>query len=470
MIPVQLPNVTLVIVDTVSYGDAVNAVLQTLKQITPARTIMFTDIELNIPNIEVINIPRINSKKEYSAWMMKELGKQPIETSHILVIQADGYVLDGDQWDDDFLLWDYIGAPWLETDGYNNGNGGFSLRSRLLHKALAQDTLIKPLHPEDNAICRIYRDHLEQVYNLHWAPDNVADKFSFELRQPAQPTFGFHQKFHAPYLKEPIVFKRDGALGDCISLEPVFDHFHKLGHPIVFDSPFYLPYARHHYQVIDYAHFDHQRIKHKVIDLNMAYEVKPAQLHLKSYFEMCGVKDYVLRNPKLNYPLKDEHRLFKQKYIVLHIDERDTPHRNVNGVDWYAIASHLEALGYLVIQIGRNSKFKVGVQFNTIGEAFLMWTIAGAAYFIGIDSGPSHIAVALDVKCLLLFGSVNPEFIHPDLTNIYALRAACPIQQDGCWSMQPGTTGRLCPVNESTPPCTVLSTEIILDAIKQMGI
>ena len=195
MIPVQLPNVTLVIVDTVSYGDAVNAVLQTLKQITPARTIMFTDIELNIPNIEVINIPRINSKKEYSAWMMKELGKQPIETSHILVIQADGYVLDGDQWDDDFLLWDYIGAPWLETDGYNNGNGGFSLRSRLLHKALAQDTLIKPLHPEDNAICRIYRDHLEQVYNLHWAPDNVADKFSFELRQPAQPTFGFHQKF-----------------------------------------------------------------------------------------------------------------------------------------------------------------------------------------------------------------------------------------------------------------------------------
>lgn len=469
MIPVPLPNVTLIIVDTISYGDAVNAVLQSLKQITPARVIMFTDIELNIPPIEVIQIPHLHSKKEYSKWMMKELGKQPITTSHILVIQADGYVIKGDCWDDEWLKLDFLGAPWLETDGFNNGNGGFSLRSMALHQALAEDELIKPIHPEDNAICRVYRDHLEKEYGFKWANDEQGDRFSFELRQPKDYTFGFHQYFHAPY-KEPIVFKRDAALGDCISLEPVFEHFHNLGHPIVFDSPFYLPFARHHFPVIDYRHFDHGRVKHRLINLNLAYEMKPQQLHLKSYFEMCGVTDYKLRNPKLNYHLKDEHRLFKQKYVILHIDERATPHRNVHGVDWYAVGAHLESLGYLVVQIGNKSNFKVGVQFNTVGEQFLMWAIKGANAFIGIDSGPSHIAVAFDIPCILTFGSVDPTFIHPDLSNVFALRSACPINELGCWHKEPGTTGRLCPVNSQHPPCTVLSTEIIMNAIKQMGI
>lgn len=462
----NLPNVTLVIVDTITYGDAVNAVLQSWKQITPARTIMFTDIELNIPGLEVIHIPHIHSKKEYSAWMMKELGKQPITTSHILVVQSDGYVLKGDCWDDEWLKADYLGAAWLETDGYNVGNGGFSLRSMALQVALSRDELIKPLHPEDNAICRIYRDYLEQTYNITFGTDEHAERFSFELRQPKDYTFGFHQHFHAPY-REPIVIRRKGAMGDVISLEPVMAHFSKLGHPVVLDSDFHQAFGRHYFQVIDYQQFDHQRIKHRVIDLNSSYEVTPAQLHLKSYFEMCGIKDYVLRNPKLNYVMSDAQRLFKQKYIVLHLDERDTPHRNVRGVDWYAITAHLESLGYLVVQMGLNSKFKVGVQFNTVNIPLMMWLIRGSSYFIGIDSGPSHIAVALDVPCILTFGSVNPEYIHHDLSNIFAIRAACPIKEDGCWSMQPGTTGRLCPIDFSKPPCTILSTEIIMDAVNQ---
>src|SRR6185295_5679614 len=114
---------------------------------------------------------------------------------------------------------------------------------------------------------------------------------------------------------------------------------------------------------------------------------------------------------------------------------------------------YLNSLGYLVIQIGRNSKMKVGIQFNTINEAHMMWLIASADAFLGIDSGPSHIAVALGIKCILTFGSVNPEFIHPDLINIIVLQSACPIKEDHCWHREPGTTGRVCPVDISRPPC-----------------
>lgn len=155
MTPTPLPQVTVVIVDTLNYGDAINAIQKTLKQITPARTMFFTDIEVDIKGVEVIQIPKIRSKKEYSEWMIKRLGTYEVNTSHILIIQNDGYVLDGTQWDDEFLKYDYAGAVWPEIDGYNVGNGGFSLRTWRLHQILAQDNLIEGLHPEDSTIATI---------------------------------------------------------------------------------------------------------------------------------------------------------------------------------------------------------------------------------------------------------------------------------------------------------------------------
>ena len=102
----------------------------------------------------------------------------------ILIIQHDGYVLEGSRWSDDWLRYDYIGAPWLERDGMNVGNGGFSLRTTRLHYLLAADKTILALHPEDSAICRIYRDYLEKTYSIRFAPDLEAEKFAYELREP----------------------------------------------------------------------------------------------------------------------------------------------------------------------------------------------------------------------------------------------------------------------------------------------
>ena len=464
---ISLPQVTLIIVDTVTYGDAVNAVLQSLKQITPARVIMFTDIDLNIPKIEIVKIPHISSKKEYSAWMMKELGKQDIQTSHVLVIQADGYVISGECWDDEWLKTDYIGAAWLEVDQANVGNGGFSLRSMTLHHALATDELIKPLHPEDNAISRIYRDYLEQTYGFKWGTDEQADKFSFELRQPAQPTFGFHGTFHHPY-NDPIVIRRRGALGDIVQLSKVLEYFHKKGHTVVLDSDYYAPFARHYFPVIDYKTFDHQRIKCRIINLDNSYEMKPKQLHLKSYFEMCGIEDYELSNPRLNYVMPEETKLFKQRYCVVHIDERETNHRNVNGVDWYQINGYLKSKGILAVQIGRNSKIKIGVQFNTVNEPLLMWLLMGCEFMIAIDSGPSNIGVALNKKCIIFFGSVAPHYIYHDLTKIIPLQSECPIGTPHCWHSIEGQRGVDCAVNVELPPCTQVSTSRVMEAIEQI--
>lgn len=462
----NLPTVTLVCIDTVNYGPAINAINKSLELITPAKTIFFTDISCDLPGIEVVNIKHLYSKKDYSKFMMKELGKH-IDTEHLLVIQWDGYVLDASAWDDEFLKYDYLGALWLYNDGHANGNGGFSLRSTKLHKILAEDRFILPGAFEDDMICRTYRDYLEQKYDIKFAPDELCEKFSFELRRPRQETFGFHSFFHQPF-KEHIVIKRPGAMGDVIQVEPILEYFHKLGHPVVLETTpsFYNVFAMHHFPVIDYRKFDNT-VRHRVINLEMGYEITPKQLHIRSYFEMAGIKDYIIRNPKLNYKLTKESRLFKQKYVVIHIDNRETSHRNQFGINWRKVREYLEATGYLVIQIGKNEHDDAGIEFNCVTELMLMWVIAGADLMIAVDSGPSHIAVALDKKCVLLFGSVNPEFIHADMSKIKVLQSSCPIQNDHCWHSQVSTVGVECPVSKKNPPCCVYDTDRLIKLINE---
>jgi len=381
---IELPNVTLVIVDSVNYGDAVNAIQKSLQQIKPMETIFFTDIDFGFDYYHTEIIPHLYSKEDYSKFMIKKLGKYPFETSHVLVIQHDGFVLDGEQWTDEFLTTDYIGAAWHnEVDGLSVGNGGFRLRSTRLLKILAEDNMILGLNPEDAQISRLYRPYLEATYGIEFASVPLADKFSYELTAPSAPTFGFHGAFHPPY-KQPIVIRRTGAMGDVVALSPVLQYWHEKGHPVFLDSPYHTLYQRHFFPVHHMSGLN-PNAKARVFNLDLAYEVNPEQLHLKSYFEMCGITDYTLRNPKLNYHVEDFNRMFK-RYCVLHIDIRDTPERNLNGVEWEDVKAFLEAEEITLIQIGRGISEDVGLRINTVNDPFLFWLLAGAEFvreFIG---------------------------------------------------------------------------------------
>jgi hypothetical protein len=468
---IKLPDVTIICVDCRNYGEAVSALNKCLEQVDPYAVKLLTDATFDLENrIEVIKIDPIRTKRAYSEFLMKKLN-QYIETSHVLIVQWDGYILDGTQWSDEYLKYDYLGARWNYDSDRIVGNGGFSLRSKKLHDILADDDFIDVLHPEDQSIGIIYKFYLEERYGIKFGAPELADKFSFELNAPAAPTFGFHGKFHPPYA-QPIMIRRWAAMGDVIQVEPILEYFHKKGHPVFLDThpSFYNYFARHYFPVYSLGQMP-EGMNPREINLDMVYEVKPQQLHMKSYFEACGITDYVLRAPKLNFVATDQNRMFK-KYVVVHVDERDTPGRNQRGLDWKVITKTLREAGYEVIQVSKNECEDVGgIFFNAVNEQMLMWVISGASFFIGIDSGVSNVAVALGIQSIILFGNVSPEMIHVDMSKIIPIQTPCPIQRDGCWhTVVGGTRGAECAVEdrEKTPPCTFYRTEDVINAIEQI--
>lgn len=464
----KLANVTLVCIDCKNYGESITAIKKSQYHVDFAASKFLTDIKAYNPKFpfEIVKIDTISSKEEYSKFVIKELDKH-IETDFVLICQHDGYVLDANAWSDEFLEYDYIGAAWLESEGPNVGNGGFSLRSKRLLEIVANDPFINPYHPEDNTLCKLYRPYLEEKYGIRFAPTEVADKFSFELREPIQPTFGFHGNFHKPYT-QTIVVKRSAALGDCVAIEPVLEYYHNKGYKVAIDMPLDLAmvFAQHHFPVFHISQLD-KRVPTTVIDLDGSYENNPKQLHLKSYYETAGITDGVIKNPKLNFIIGDHNRIFK-RYAVIHVDERAQPYRNVYGVNWREIVHYLNKKGLTVIQVGlsKHEDVEGAIQMKTISTNFLMYVIAGAEVFVGIDSGAAAIAVATNVPSVIFFGSVDPEHIHPDLSNICVLQKEKPCDTPKCWSdVVGGTTGKDCVVDAKKPPCTQYNMDEVMYSI-----
>ena len=129
--------------------------------------------KIKYPDIEYVPIEPMTNLNEYSKAMIEDLHKY-FKTTHCLVVQADSFVVNHKLWKDEFLKYDYIGAPWSDELVINQnlvlnvkknpvGNGGFSLRSRKLVQATAKidyDSLKLPLKSEDVVICHYLYDKM----------------------------------------------------------------------------------------------------------------------------------------------------------------------------------------------------------------------------------------------------------------------------------------------------------------------
>lgn len=225
---IDLPQVTLISVDTTSELDNTLKALYTsmsginfgeVKLITTKDNLKKYNSELESEGIVIEeSVISITNYNEYNYYVVYKLGEH-INTSHCLLVQPDGFVLFPEKWDDAWLDYDYIGAPWaLVEDAYIDpfgnhhrvGNGGFSLRSKKFldvpnkvevpWETNNSDFYWMPEgvvnYHEDGNVC-VHNRHIFLEQGCKYAPVEVAVRFSQETRVPeceGITPFGFHYR------------------------------------------------------------------------------------------------------------------------------------------------------------------------------------------------------------------------------------------------------------------------------------
>lgn len=210
----QLKNVTIV-------GVAGTKALETLKAINySSRDIEFGAYKLITPDdlqddkVEIIKCEPLNYE-QYNHFIVYRLHEY-IDTEFALLVQNDGYAVNPDQWDDEFLEYDYIGALWpMPQDDFSFrdpegniqrvGNGGFTLRSKKL-LSLAKELNLEwksyfGFYHEDGFYC-VHNRKIYEQNGCKFASIEVASRFSHESmieENYGKIPFGFHGRNHYYY-------------------------------------------------------------------------------------------------------------------------------------------------------------------------------------------------------------------------------------------------------------------------------
>ena len=182
------------------------------------REIIISDVDPNIPGVVFVNCgtpPPLDKIEMWYSDICVHFLDRLCDTTHMLIWQWDGFIINPNLWRDDFYQWDYIGAPlggvwkyfatcmknqwpnWenpFDVPGQEQtvvGNGGFSLRSKEFLRAtnsLKREGLTSRV--EDLYLCVEKRNELEKM-GIKFSPSSNAEKFSIE-GGIFDGTFGFH--------------------------------------------------------------------------------------------------------------------------------------------------------------------------------------------------------------------------------------------------------------------------------------
>jgi hypothetical protein len=229
----KLPNVTLVAMSSVNISATIKAMKYSMRGIEFGDAVFITHKKpLLLPKkIRYSHTDKLTNIDDFNYKMVYELGGH-INTDFALIVHADGFVVHPEMWRDEFLDYDYIGAPWPlppkgDTTTYRDINGNIcrvgnsaGIRSKRLmdfpKKAnipwTGEYAYGKMWYYEDGFICCKIRHLLEQE-GMCIAPLDVAKYYSHEKMIPEVEgitPFAFHKwegtnAEYPNFIKEPFL-------------------------------------------------------------------------------------------------------------------------------------------------------------------------------------------------------------------------------------------------------------------------
>jgi len=208
----NLDNVTLIALSSIKLEKTIKALEYSCRGIKfGAVKLVSHEKPVNLPDtIQHRFCPQMSNIDEWNYAAIYELPKH-VDTEFAMLIHDDGFVVNPDSWRDEFLEYDYIGAPYpLPQDNFSyrdiNGDlirvgNSVSLRSKkLLDLPINLKLEWKSFHGyynEDGFICVNYR-HKYIENGMKFAEIGVAKHFSHEMMMPETQgikPFAFHRHY-----------------------------------------------------------------------------------------------------------------------------------------------------------------------------------------------------------------------------------------------------------------------------------
>ena len=202
---------SIVVIDTIHYEKSQKAVEATLSTLhgsdgLPCVTKLYWISDKPFTGditceVEWVRIQSIQSYPRDYNWVTLVLLPLIIKEDYFFIVHDDGYAVNSAAWTNEFLEYDYIGATWPDwcnikwASSNRVGNGGFTMRSQRLLRALKATNLQYETGGEDYTICVDNGPLLEQQHNIRFAPPELADRFSIELNMTS-PWLGHSLGFH----------------------------------------------------------------------------------------------------------------------------------------------------------------------------------------------------------------------------------------------------------------------------------
>lgn len=197
---IDLKNITILNLNCVDPDIGVKALKYSSREINFGRKVLVSHVkpENITEDIEFVETDFLDRNTINDFFFNKLNGL--IQTEFMLSIQTDGFVIHPENWTDDFLKYDYIGAPWppLWWCSKNRvGNGGFVLISKKFLSLLSQINRTGSEHNDVLVTNKYYNFFVNN--GCKYAPLDLACKFSLEHSVPEveynlKNCFGFHGK------------------------------------------------------------------------------------------------------------------------------------------------------------------------------------------------------------------------------------------------------------------------------------
>lgn len=278
--------------------------------------------------------------------------------------------------------------------------------------------------------------------------------------------------------KYTVVFKRTGALGDCVMLTGVIKKYRELypDHYIIVLT--HCPYPFEHNKDVDAVVSDLIGIAFDdIFDFDMAYEDNPDKSVWEAYADVMKYKKDEVKPVLYDY-YKDGidlvNLLGKEKinindgsvWTVLH-PAVSWACKTLPKSVWEEVVDGLVSKGHKIIVVGTDRDYKLNKRANlydfrnitSLGAIRIL--IDHCALFVGLDSGLMHLALTTDTPVIGVFTTADPDkFIHrKDNTVSVIPNTECKF----CRHKTKGVTHIECDTNECVKSIT---SKDILECIK----